>query len=200
VITRKLLFNAALIACSMLHLSMAQSNLNDRYGILDNEDYLLMERQERPSLHSVAGDSPSWESYNRWLCFPTAELSLDCRDHKSDQSWASIAPEKRDGKGFFAVMDVDHEDRHYRFESPGWLLPERCRQQIDAIQKLLEGHNGFCVFAAEIPSDADQSGTDDGGFSEWAFYGFKTLAGRLMAPVYEQGNEPDSDNNGELNF
>ncbi|MGK5088384.1 hypothetical protein WDW86_12565 [Bdellovibrionota bacterium FG-2] len=191
----KILLTMVLIVCSMLNLSMAESDLNDGYGILDNEDYLMMERQERPALHSVAGDSPSWESYNRWLCFTAAELTLDCRDHESDQCWDLIAPEERDGKGYFAVMEVNHEDRHFRFESPSWLLLERCREQTDAIQKLLVGQNGFCVFAADIPSDDDLNGTDDGDFSVWAFYGFKTQAGRSMVAIYDPSGEPDSENN-----
>ncbi|MGK5084132.1 hypothetical protein WDW37_12620 [Bdellovibrionota bacterium FG-1] len=183
------------IACSLLHLSMTENDLNDVYGILDNEDYLMMERQEHPALHSVDRDSPSWKSYNRWLCFPAAELTLDCRDHESDQSWNSIAPEGRDGKGYFAVMDVNHEDRHYRFESPGWLLPERCREQVDAIQKLLDGQNGVCVFAADIPSEEELNGTDDSNFSAWTFYGIKTQSGRTMAPIYEPSGETEPDSN-----
>ena len=182
------------LACALPNLSMTHNDLSDIYGILDNEDYLMMENQGHPALGSVTGDSPSWESYNRWLCFPAEAMTLDCRDHESDQSWNLIAPEEREGMGFYAVMDVSHEGLYYRLESPGWLSHEKCHQQIDEIQELLDGQNGICIFAADIPSEEELSGNDESNSSAWVFYGIKTLAGKSMAPIYETDDETVSDN------
>ena len=85
----------------------------------------------------------------------------------------------RNRRRFYAIMDVSHEGLHYRFESPGWLSHEKCHQQIDEIQELLDGQNGICIFAADIPSEEGMSGTEESNSSAWVFYGIKTLAGRL---------------------
>ncbi len=176
---RKILLKFALILCALTHVSMLEIHLNDIYGILDREDYLLMEQQKQPALHSAAGENLAWESFNSWSCFPTTELEIDCRDQESDQSWHSISSEERNGKGYYAVIDVKHEGHQYRFQSPGWILEENCLQQIESTMRLLDGQIGFCIFAAKIPSDEELNGTNDESASLWATYGIKSLAGRF---------------------
>src|SRR3990167_676441 len=113
----KKFLSLSLIACSVVHLSMTDPPLNDVYGILNEEDYAVAEAQDHPALQSVPGELPHWESYNQWICLPATSVKIDCRDEKTDQSWGSIDPEERDGKGYYAVIDGEYGGRYYRFES-----------------------------------------------------------------------------------
>jgi hypothetical protein len=134
----------AAIVCSLGQLSMTNDRPTEADGTLNEEDRAIAEGQDRPILHSVAGDSVKWESYGQWLCFPMADLEdVDCRDEKSDQAWDAIDAEEREGKGYFAVMNIDHEGRRFRFEPPGWTSDEACLQKIDETKRLFEGMNSY---------------------------------------------------------
>ncbi len=79
----------------------------------------------------------------------SALAEFECRDHQTDQAWSEISPDERDGGGFLSVMNIHHEGRHYRFEAPGWKIPERCLEDIEEMKELLEDQGAFCVFDSE---------------------------------------------------
>lgn len=182
-----------LILLSLVHLSLTGSDLSDVYGILTNDDHAIAEQQDRPAVHSASEDLPAWESYNRWLCFPASSLSyLDCRDKDADQSWNSLDPYDREGTGYYALMEVIHVENHYRFKSPGWISSEKCLREIEEAKALLEGQAGFCILAAELPTEKKLLDKTDAEFSVWVAYGIKTSAGRSIAPIYEPGNSEEN--------
>jgi hypothetical protein len=183
----------ALILCSVSQLSMTDFSLRDAFGILNSEDYLIAESQIEPSLHSVPGEVPSWETYNRWLCFPMSALNeVECRDHQTDRAWSEFSLEERDGGGFLSVMNVHHEGHHYRFEAPGWKIPGGCIEDIEEMKELLKDQDAFCVFAAEWPSEEALAGEDEES-TLWITYGLKTKVGRLMAPIFDPEAAEDGD-------
>jgi len=186
-----------LMTCSAMQLSMTNHGTPDVFGILDAGDYSIEDKHVEPALHSVPGDQLAWASYNRWLCFPAVSMKTDCRDENSDLSWDTVNPEERDEHGYFHVMEVEHDDHIYRFESPGWVSLEECKHELARTHELMESQEGVCVFASHWKSEDEASTHVQDELSHWVVYGLKTHSGRILAPIYDPDLIADQPNDEE---
>jgi hypothetical protein len=159
------------------------------YRILNQDDYLLVERQNTPALQTAIGDEPHRESFNEWQCFPAAAAEIDCFEEKSRRPVKEIDPEERDGMGYYPTIVAEKDGHTYFFEAPGWVDLDICQAETAKWKTLIDGQPGFCTFAASWPPNAIESKTQ---VSEWVIYGLKTPAGRTLAPVYDP-DAPDED-------
>lgn len=182
---------ALLLLSSSAHISMSWIGFDYDYGILSPEDQRLELTQEEPVLESTPGEMPHWQSFNRWLCFPTTTLKVGCFDEKSDARWETSDPEKREDRGFYSVMHLDHAGMLYRFESPEWTIPERCNEEAARIRELIKDQEGICVFAAYLPTIEHPEPSAEDEEQTWVYYGLKTKSGRDMASIYDEDAADD---------
>lgn len=180
-----------LIACSSIQLSMTWPTLPDYFGILEPQDYELERERLRPALNSVPGDELQWESFNEWLCFPQKTIEFSCITEDS-RKWEDIAPEERDGEGYYPTMNLEHDDNYYTIEFPGRVDSERCFEEIEKWKSLIKDQPGFCVFAAKLPSEDELLGRGEHEeHSVWIMYGIKTMAGEDIAPIYRDSEDEE---------
>ena len=170
-------------------LSLSMTWNRDDYGILNKDDYAIVENQSSPALESATGETPHWESFNEWQCFPAAAAEFNCYDRSSGKAVEEISPGKRDGKGYFPTITVELDGKIDIFEAPGWVDLEECQEKTTTWKNLIDGQAGFCVFASKLPP-GDQ--TIEAEFNNWVIYGLKTPVGMVLAPIYDPKAVDDS--------
>ena len=120
------------LSCALLSLSFIHSTRGS--SILDQEDHVLVESQERPHL-----SGPGFESYEEWTCLPTGDLTLNCLSY-GDETVVSEAP----------TISIVHQLHFFEFAGTHYPLDGSCDQELTRWRQVIENQDELCVLAAYL--------------------------------------------------
>jgi hypothetical protein len=170
---KRISFVLFLSAVSFFSLSM---NWEPSQGILNQQDISLAQKQG-PALSSPIGETPAWEAYSEWQCFPANAIEVRyikyCKpegcNSQTDYDVPSINTEYG---GHFYEFDYDFESELTRRQ-----------ETIQEWKDLLRNQNNVCLYAAMLPAKVID--TDDPSQSFWTLYNVKTKIG-----IWKKENYP----------
>lgn len=135
---RKSLITLAAIATGLSSLSMYRNLATD---LLDGHDYEQMRVDvSRGSALSgpLVNGSPTWASYNQWLCFPARDVEIACAEDEYDREIRKVP-----------VLHTTEGSHYFEFSMDAEPAPD-CDKITERWKALLQDEGAFCAYAAPL--------------------------------------------------
>jgi hypothetical protein len=114
---------------------------------------------------SIEGETPYWESYNQWLCFPAESVEVTCEEAEYD------------GVVRIPTLHVVQDGHYYEIGMEPDPKPD-CERVTHQWRELIQGEHTLCAYAAplqELTTIPAESGAKDG--SLWIINSLKSGKG-----------------------
>lgn len=123
------------------------------------------ERAHREEMTALEGETPYWESFNQWLCFPAESVEVTCEEAEYD------------GNVQIPALHVVQDGHYYEISMDPDPKPD-CERITRQWRELIQGEHELCAYAAplqELTSIPAESGAKDG--SLWIINCLKSSKG-----------------------
>ena len=158
------------IAISLLLASGTLSMTRVPYSeILTKEDYQMQLQAfvaHKPEMTAFEGETPYWESFNQWLCFPAKNIEVGCEETDDDGDTTQIP-----------LLRVIQDGHYYEISMDPDPKPD-CERVKRQWRELMQDERELCAYAAplqELKPVPAESGAKDG--SLWIINCLKTGKG-----------------------